>query len=115
MHIQIVNFSLDGLDPRDYEKHCEQLAPAFAAMPGLIAKFWLSSPASNTYGGVYLWQDRSAFEAYEASDTFAWVKSNPRLTNVSSLDFDILESPSEITRAFRFESTAEAASSMPVV
>ena len=45
MHIQIVNFNLDGLDAADYEKHCEQVAPAFAAMPGLMAKFCYSSSA----------------------------------------------------------------------
>ena len=106
MHIQIVNFSLDGLDPADYEKHCERVAPDFAAMPGLIAKFWLADPESNTYGGIYLWQDRSAFQAYVASDTFVGLNANPRLARVTSRDFDILEAPSEVTRALQFTAVA---------
>jgi heme-degrading monooxygenase HmoA len=106
MHLQVVNFSLDGLDPADYERHCMAVAPAFAAMPGLIAKFWLADPRSNTYGGIYVWQDRDAFEDYVASEVFAGVKSNPHLANVTSKDFGILESPSEITRAFQFEAVS---------
>ena len=99
MHLQIVNFSLDGLSPSEYEKHCEHVAPVFAAMPGLIAKFWLADDESNTYGGVYLWQNRDAFQAYVASGTFAYMINNPRFAGFSSRDFDILEAPSEITTA----------------
>ena len=106
MHIQIVNFSLDGLDPADYEKHCERVAPDFAAMPGLIAKFWLADPESNTYGGVYLWQNRNAYQAYVTSDIFAGTIANPHLLGVTSRDFGILEAPSEITRAFQFAPVA---------
>ncbi len=102
MHIQIVNFSLESLSPSDYEKHCENVASAFAAMPGLLAKFWLADPASNTYGGVYVWQDRNAFEAYVTSETFAALEANPHLVDLRSSDFDILRGPSEITRALQF-------------
>lgn len=55
MHIQIVNFNLKGVSEADYRALCDQLAPAFAVMPGLISKVWLADAATNTYGGVYTW------------------------------------------------------------
>jgi hypothetical protein len=56
MYVQIVNFNLSNTTAADFEKLCRELAPQFAALPGLISKVWLADPASNTFGGVYMWQ-----------------------------------------------------------
>ncbi len=42
MVVQIVQFQLAGIDPPTYEARAEQIAPAFARLPGLIAKAWLA-------------------------------------------------------------------------
>ena len=60
MHIQVINFRLKDLSPAGYAALCDELAPNFAAMPGLLAKVWLADDASGTYGGVYTWRDRAA-------------------------------------------------------
>jgi quinol monooxygenase YgiN len=106
MHIQIVNFKLNNIKQADYEKLCRDLAPQFAAMPGLISKVWLADPATNTYGGVYTWKDRAAYEAYTRSDLFKGVGSNPNLTNVTSRSFDVLEDPTRQTRGFPTKTAA---------
>ncbi len=48
MQALIINFNLDGITRSDYEGVCNELAPAFAAVPGLISKHWLADEANNT-------------------------------------------------------------------
>ena len=61
MHIQIVIFKLMAISRTDYDALCDQVAPAFAEIPGLISKVWLESDSTNTYGGVYTWRDLSTW------------------------------------------------------
>jgi hypothetical protein len=97
MHVLIVNFNLKGVDEKAYAKMCDEIAPAFAAVPGLVSKVWLKSSETGTYGGVYLFRDRAAFDAYTRSDLFKTVGAHPNLANISAKDFDILEAPSRVT------------------
>lgn len=90
MQILIVTFALDGLDPEAYAAHCAKVAPRFAALPGLIAKLWLADPATNTYGGVYLWEHRAALEAYLASDLVQGMRANPAFANLTMRTFATL-------------------------
>jgi heme-degrading monooxygenase HmoA len=98
MHIQITTFNLEGISEEDYRKLCETVAPAFADLPGLISKTWLANPETNTYGGVYVWRDREAIEAYEKTDLFKGLGANPHFENVSVKDFAVLEDPTHVTR-----------------
>ena len=99
MHVQVVTFNLSGISKQEYEELCDHLAPAFSAMPGLITKVWLADEETNTYGGVYLWQDRASYDAYLESDIFKGVGSHPGFSNVESAAYGILDSPSAITGA----------------
>jgi quinol monooxygenase YgiN len=101
MHIQIVNFHLKGMSRADYDTLCEQVAPAFAAIPGLISKVWLEDDRTNTYGGVYTWRNREAMEAFLKTELFRAVATHPNLTDVSSRDFGAQERFSAITAADR--------------
>lgn len=98
MHIQIVTFQLKDLSYDDFVGVCEQIAPAFAAIPGLISKVFLADREGGTYGGVYTWQDRAAMQAFSRSDLFAGVANNPNLTGLTSRDFAVLEAPTAVTR-----------------
>jgi hypothetical protein len=98
MHIQIVNFHLTGASVGDYGKLCDDLAPAFAGLPGLVAKIWLADPAANTFGGVYLWQDRKAMENFTKTELFHSVVSHPNLADLTSRDFAVMEGPTRVTR-----------------
>lgn len=98
MHIQVVNFHLKGMTEQQFADQCDQLAPAFASVAGLVHKVWLADPASGTFGGVYTWEDRQAMERYLASDLFKGVASHPNLTDITSKDFGVLEGPTRVTR-----------------
>jgi quinol monooxygenase YgiN len=99
MHILIVNFNLHEMSHAEYTALCDEMAPTFAAVPGLVSKVWLSRPETNTYGGVYTWSDAAAFQAFRQSELFGAVAANPHFANVSANDFEILEAPSAVTRA----------------
>jgi heme-degrading monooxygenase HmoA len=98
MHIQIINFHLKEVSEADFRAHCDEVAPAFAEVPGLISKVWLANRATNTYGGAYTWATREAMDEYVKSDLFKAVATNPALADVTSIDFDVLEEPTSVTR-----------------
>jgi hypothetical protein len=107
VHIQIVNFHLNELSDADFRGACDELAPAFAELPGLISKVWLANRDANTYGGVYTWESREAMDEYSKSELFASVAGNPRFLGVTSTDFAVLEGPTRVTRGLA-EVAAEA-------
>jgi quinol monooxygenase YgiN len=98
MHIQVINFHLRDLSDAEFRSVCDEIAPAFAEVPGLISKVWLANRSTNTYGGVYTWEDRAAMEEYGKSELFSGVTANPKFVDVSSADFDVLEGPTSVTR-----------------
>lgn len=98
MRIQIVNFHLKGISLEDYTALCDQLAPAFVAMPGLLSKTWLANPETNTFGGVYVWQDREAMGAYLQSDLLRGFMAHPNIDGITSTDFAVMEAPSRLSR-----------------
>lgn len=94
MHVQIVTFNLDGVSEGEYIDIASQLAPRFAAVPGLLAKVWLESPESGVYGAVYLWDDQESMDRFVATNLFEG--TNRAFANLVSEDFSVLEN---LTRA----------------
>jgi hypothetical protein len=97
MHVQIITFNLKGLSDEEYRAHCEAIAPAFAQLPGLLAKTWLANAETNTYGGVYLWRDRRSMESYERSDIYGGMLTNPHLGGLVVRSFPVVEEATGIT------------------
>ena len=93
MHVQIVNFNLKDMTDAEFRSMANEVAPAFASVPGLLGKLWLADDGKNTYGGVYLWQDAAAMQAYLASDLGKGVVANPHFANLTSRDFEVLSGP----------------------
>ena len=98
MHIQVINFHLNDLSETEYRAHCDEVAPAFAEVPGLISKVWLANRSTNTYGGVYFWASREAMEEFSKSELFSAVATNPNFADITSRDFDVLDDPTSVTR-----------------
>jgi hypothetical protein len=106
--IQIVTFQLDGIDEEAYNRVCDEMAPAFAAVPGLQTKLWLADRETNTYGGIYVFSDAHAQAAFAGSDLFAAVASNPNLAGASSRAFDVLPGPTAVTGGSRLAAESAA-------
>jgi hypothetical protein len=103
MHVLIVTFRLEGMSEAEYYRGCDEEAPAFAEIPGLIAKTWLADPVTNTYGGVYKFGDQASLEAYLASDLFRSIGETPGLAGVAAQRFGVLEGPTRVTHGWAVE------------
>ena len=99
MHAQLITYQLKDISQADYLKQMvEPDAPVLANVPGLVSKVWLADEGKNTFGGFYLWENKTAMENFMHSDLVKAVVSRPFVTNVSSVDFDVNQKPSLITR-----------------
>ena len=59
MHIQIINFHLKGLSEGDFRAKCDEIAPLYAELPGLISKVWLAnSPHEHLRRRLHLGEPR---------------------------------------------------------
>jgi hypothetical protein len=85
----VITFRLVDMTDERYREVCAELAPAFAGLPGLVAKIWLADPASNTYGGVYLFADDDAVEAYISSTLYRTVGSYPHFGDLTVRRFTV--------------------------
>ena len=69
MHISVAEYRIRDTDDAGWAQACEQLAPAFAAVPGPMIKYWLHGDA-DVRGGVYIWSDRADYSPFS---TASWV------------------------------------------
>jgi len=102
MHAQLISYRLADISQADYlRRMVEPDAPVLAKVPGLVSKVWLADEAKNTFGGFYLWETKTAMEAFMHSDLVKAVVSRPFVTNVSSVDFEVNQKASLITRGLK--------------
>ncbi|MCG7606786.1 MULTISPECIES: YdhR family protein [Mycobacterium] len=99
MYVRIVTFGLSGLPHEEYVRHTGQIAAAFSGWPGLHAKIWLADPATNSYGGVYIFDTKDAADASRCTDLFARLLADSHFDGVSVTEFDVLDVPTAITAA----------------
>ena len=66
MHVQIVNFNLKDMTDAGFRLMANEVAPAFASVPGLLGKIWLADVGKNTLAPGY---ELKAFEPGEDHET----------------------------------------------
>jgi Putative mono-oxygenase ydhR len=98
MHALFVTYALRECDPAQHTELCEQLAPAVAAVPGLLAKTWLTNGETGRFGGFYVFASRAAFERYVASELFDTLLSPGSVRDVTASEFSVAEIPTASTR-----------------
>jgi len=102
MHAQLITYQLKDISQADYLKQMvEPDAPILAKVKGLISKVWLTDEEKNTFGGFYLWENKTAMEDFMHSDLVKAVVSRPFVTNVSSVEFEVNKTASLITRGLK--------------
>ena len=102
MHAQVITYQLSDISQAEYLKQMvEPDAPILANVKGLISKVWLADEGKNTFGGFYLWENKSAMEDFMHSDLVKAVVSRPFVKNVSSVDYDVNRNASLITRGVK--------------
>ena len=104
MHAQIITYQLNDISQMEYLRQMvEPDAPILADVSGLISKVWLADEEKNTFGGFYLWENKTAMENFMHSDLVTAVVSRPFVKNVSSVDFEVNQRASSITRGLNRE------------
>ena len=102
MQAQLITYQLGDISQADYlKKMVEPDAPVLAKVPGLISKVWLADEKKNTFGGFYLWENKTAMENFMHSDLVKAVVSRPYVKNVSSVDFEVNQKASLTTRGLK--------------
>ncbi len=70
----IVNFKLPkDIDAKQAAALFEASTPKYRGLKGLVRKYYLFDAATNTGGGVYLWQSRAAAEAVYTAEWKAYI------------------------------------------
>jgi hypothetical protein len=99
---QLITYHLIDISQTEYLKQMvEPDAPVLATVPGLISKVWLADEENNVFGGFYLWENKTAMEDFMQSDLVQAVVSRPFVKNVSSVDFEVNQNASRITRGLK--------------
>ena len=97
MYARVITFRLDGLTPADYRDQVATIAPAFTTWPGLLAKVWIADDDAGTYGGLYLFTDRTSADRARDTDLYRAMAGNPAFADLSVRDFDVLDELTAIT------------------
>jgi len=102
MQAQLITYQLKDISQAEYLKQMvEPDAPILAEVKGLISKVWLSDVEKNTFGGFYLWETKTAMEDFMNSDLVKAVVSRPYVKNVSSVDYEVNQNASMVTRGLK--------------
>ncbi|MGD9711288.1 MAG: YdhR family protein, partial [Thermomicrobiales bacterium] len=91
MKVLIVQFTLQGMDADTYITLTGQVAPEIAAAPGLITKLWLDGNDGEKFGGVYLFENQAAIDAYLASEPVREFFESGVCGDLSISTIDLLE------------------------
>jgi len=97
VHALVASYRLDGVTAAEHDELCEQLAPAMAAVPGLVSLTWLCNTATGRYGGFYVFESKADFHGFVASELFAMVCEQRGLLQLETSDYAICAVPTAIT------------------
>jgi Putative mono-oxygenase ydhR len=97
MHALVVTYRLQESSPAQHAELCRQLAPAFAAVPGLVSMTWLANGETGRYGGFVVLDSRAAFDRFVAGELFEALSSHHTVCNLDASEFSIDEGPTALT------------------
>ena len=87
------------VSPNVFLAKSREAAAIIASVEGLIWKIWLMKEEESEMGGVYLFANREAAEAYLNHPVVQAVCSNPAVVSTQSQLWDVESSLSALTRA----------------
>jgi quinol monooxygenase YgiN len=63
MHVLTMKFTTKKTD-EELRRISEESFPTFREMRGLMQKYWVKNDVTGQVGGVYIWNDADALQAY---------------------------------------------------
>jgi len=92
-----INFKFN-VTGAEYKQLADQFAAPFAEVAGLRWKIWILNEAESEAGGIYLFEDEAALNAFLAGPLAAQVTSHPAVSEMSVKPFDVLAGPTAAAR-----------------
>lgn len=74
------------------------LSGAIATVPGLLWKVWMVNDHGREAGGIYLFSDGPAMDAFLNSEILCAIISQPALSDFSVKQFDVLQGMTAVNR-----------------
>jgi hypothetical protein len=97
MHVQVATYRTIGISEAEFIDANKEFAEMMTTVPGLLAKIWLRGP-DDVYGGIYLWEDRAAYESFLASELWTEVVNDESMLDLTSHDFAVMEQLTRTTQ-----------------
>lgn len=97
MHVLFVTYALRDATPTQHAELCEQLAPAVAAVSGLVSKTWLANDETGRYGGFYVFASRAHFDRFVASELYDALTTHASVRDLATSEFSIAPIPTALT------------------
>ena len=83
MNHHCVHVDIDlNVSTEPWLRHCQRAVDTLLAVPGLEWKLWVTSPAANSAGGIYLFRDEASASAYVSGPVIAALRQNPGVRDV---------------------------------
>ena len=89
MHALSVTYRLEDATRAEHAELLAELAPAFAAVPGLVSQTCLANADVGSYGAFYVFAAKPAFDAFVASELYDATVSHPSIRDVAASDFSV--------------------------
>ena len=94
-----INFTYVDMTTLEYEETVAPLAEPIAEVDGLLWKVWVINEEANESGGIYLFENMDALNAYLGGEIVAGLAAHPQIADISAKAFDVMDDMSAITRA----------------
>ena len=104
MHILVTNFTAETT-PEQFDELVKADAPVFAKISGLIHKNFIFNHKEKTYGGVYMFENKLALQAYMSGDIFKAVIENADWSDHLVRHFEVHSEASDIQNMLKQSAT----------
>src|SRR5262245_25691005 len=92
-----INFDI-SISIEEYTRIAVGAADTIANVDGLKWKIWIENEAQREVGGIYLFENRTAAEAYADGPIVANLRAAPFVSGLTVKGFDYAEAPTQVTR-----------------
>lgn len=92
----------------EIKEMANELKHAINDVDGLVWKVWIHNADEARTGGIYLFENRNAAEAYVNGPIGDEMRDHPELENLRVTYFDVMEEPSRTTDAPVFDDVDKA-------
>jgi hypothetical protein len=86
-----------GIPAADFSRAMLPVAQPIADSPGLLWKIWLLNEADGEAGGIYLFEDEAAANAFLGGPIVTAFKANPVVSDIRVKMFGVSEAHSLVT------------------